>query len=158
MTPDTLAQIAALHTQLATLYHLASTGAETRPAPPVAAVSGPVAAVEAAPLPVVPPAAQRARPAVASPRPAAVPAAAPAPVEPPPAAAPAPAAPAAPAADEVPVAEVLKAMQGHAQRNKAKGGAVATLKSVKGFGGWTTASAVPADKRAALIAHLNSEG
>jgi hypothetical protein len=152
MTPDTLAQIAALHTQLATLYTLA---AQIPSALPAAAVSGPVAAVEAAPLPVVPPAAQRARPAVASPRPAAAPAAAPAPVEPPPAAAPAPA---APAADEVPVAEVLKAMQGHAQRNKAKGGAVATLKSVKGFGGWTTASAVPADKRAALIAHLNSEG
>lgn len=55
------------------------------------------------------------------------------------------------------VAAVIAAMQSHAARFKAAGGAVATLKKVKATGGWTSASSVPEDKRAELIAALDAD-
>lgn len=55
------------------------------------------------------------------------------------------------------VAKVIVAMQAHAARFKAAGGAVATLKKVKAVGGWTSASSVPEEKRAELIAALDAD-
>jgi len=73
------------------------------------------------------------------------------------AATPAPA-PAAPAdAAGLTVGNVIAAMQAHAARFKASGGAVATLKKVKSVGGWTSASSVPAEKRAELIEALAAD-
>jgi hypothetical protein len=48
-------------------------------------------------------------------------------------------------------------MQAHAARNKNNGGAVATLKAVKGMDkGWSSASSVPEDRRADVIAMLSA--
>lgn len=112
---------------------------------------------------VDPPAQPRRRAAPAQVDPAPAPAATAPPAAPAAQSAPAPAAapPAAVAAQEgsvPPLSALITAMQAHAKAKAANGGAIATLKFLKGINKtYTTGSSVPAEERAAVVAALNAD-